>query len=68
AQSGWSAGRRWPGWGAGPAGPSCPDGYSLQAPASDPDALVCRRDGAPPPDPDPEPSPQAALDPTRRQY
>ncbi|MFD3574784.1 collagen-like protein [Streptomyces sp. NPDC058644] len=53
----------------GPAGPSCPDGYSLQAPASDPDALICRRDGAPPPDPDPEPSPQAAaLDPTRRQY
>lgn len=66
---------------AGPEGPSgkdgadgrdgqtCPDGYSLQAPADDPDALVCRRDGAPPPDPDPEPSPQAAaLDPTRREY
>lgn len=53
----------------GPAGPTCPDGYSLQAPASDPDALVCRRDGAPPPGPDPEPSPQAAaLDPTRREY
>lgn len=53
----------------GPAGPTCPDGYSLQAPASDPDALVCRRDGAPAPDPDPEPSPQgAALDPSRRQY
>ncbi|MGW9031013.1 collagen-like protein [Streptomyces sp. NPDC055722] len=33
----------------GPAGPSCPDGYSLQAPAYDPDALVCRRDGAPQP-------------------
>ncbi|MEV8124124.1 collagen-like protein [Streptomyces sp. NPDC085944] len=50
---------------AGPAGPAgkdgadgkdgrdgqtCPDGYSLQAPEWDPDALVCRRDGAPPPD------------------
>lgn len=47
----------------------CPDGYSWQAPADDPAALVCRRDGAPPPDPDPEPSPQAAaLDPTRREY
>lgn len=40
----------------GPAGPSCPDGYSLQPPPGDPDALVCRRDGAPPPH-DPEPSP-----------
>lgn len=38
----------------GPAGPSCPDGYSLQPPPGDPDALVCRRDGAP--DPEPEPS------------
>jgi hypothetical protein len=37
----------------GPAGPSCPDGYSLQAPSWDPDALVCRRDGAPPPSPSP---------------
>lgn len=64
---------------AGPEGPSgkdgadgrdgqtCPDGYSLQAPADDPDALICRRDSAP--DPEPEPSPQAAaLDPTRREY
>lgn len=53
----------------GPAGPSCPDGYSLQAPSWDPDALICRRDGAP----DPEPSDgsgllSAALDPYRRQY
>lgn len=53
----------------GPAGPACPDGYSLQAPSWDPDALVCRRDGAP----DPEPgngggSGLVALDPTRRQY
>ncbi|MEH0635379.1 collagen-like protein [Streptomyces bottropensis] len=50
-------------------GPTCPDGYSLQAPADDPDALICRRDGAPPPD---EPgngnNPLIALDPTRRQY
>lgn len=55
----------------GPAGPSCPDGYSLQAPSYDPDALVCRRDGAP----DPEPSNgngngvlSMGLDPNRRQY
>lgn len=34
---------------SGPPGPSCPDGYSLAAPAWDRDALVCRRDGAPPP-------------------
>ncbi|MEU6372299.1 collagen-like protein [Streptomyces sp. NPDC046909] len=26
-------------------GPACPDGYTLQVPASDPDALVCRRAG-----------------------
>lgn len=51
----------------GPAGASCPEGYSWQAPAGDPDALVCRRDGAPDPE---EPSgPQAAaLDPQRRVY
>jgi type II secretory pathway pseudopilin PulG len=35
-------------------GQTCPDGYSLQAPADDPDALVCRRDGAPAPSPDPQ--------------
>ncbi|MBE4790663.1 collagen-like protein [Streptomyces sp. NE06-02F] len=50
-------------------GQTCPNGYSLQAPADDPDALICRRDGAPQPD---EPgngnNPLAALDPTRRQY
>ncbi|MCP3820051.1 collagen-like protein [Streptomyces sp. A3M-1-3] len=34
----------------GPAGASCPEGYSWQAPRDDPDALVCRRDGAPPPE------------------
>lgn len=50
-------------------GQTCPDGYSLQAPAADPDALVCRRDAAPNDGSDDEPTPQAAgLDPTRRQY
>jgi hypothetical protein len=49
-------------------GQTCPDGYSLQAPADDPDALICRRDGAPPPDGQ-LPSPlAAALDPQRRLY
>jgi len=43
----------------GPAGPNCPDGYSLQAPSYDPDALVCRRDGAA--DPSPTPDPQSGL-------
>lgn len=51
----------------GPAGPMCPDGYSPQAPAYDPDALVCRRDGAPPPESPSSPQ-TAALDPQRRQY
>lgn len=50
-------------------GQTCPDGYSLQAPAYDPDALVCRRDGAPQPE---KKSggllSSGALDPTRRQY
>ena len=50
-------------------GQSCPSGYSLQAPAGDPDALICRRNGAP----DPEPTGgggllSVALDPQRRQY
>lgn len=54
----------------GPPGPACPDGYSVQAPSYDPDALVCRRGGAP----DPLPgkgdgrSGLLALDPSRRQY
>ena len=55
----------------GPAGPSCPDGYSLQAPDWDPDALVCRRDGAPGPSDGPGKSGglrSVALDPQRRQY
>ncbi|MEH0423109.1 collagen-like protein [Streptomyces sp. B21-083] len=53
---------------AGRDGQTCPDGYSLQAPADDPDALVCRRDGAPNPGSSDAPGPLAAgLDP-RRQY
>ncbi|MFK0151211.1 collagen-like protein [Streptomyces sp. NPDC090493] len=54
----------------GPAGPQCPDGYSLQTPSWDPDALVCRKDGAPQPE-EPSNSPTtlaAGLDPNRRQY
>ncbi len=49
-------------------GQTCPDGYSLQPPPDDPDALVCRRNGAPAPEPDPSPSPStpAALAPDRR--
>lgn len=52
-------------------GQSCPEGYSLQAPSWDADALVCRKNGAPEPE---EPGngggPQAvgALDPRRMQY
>jgi outer membrane murein-binding lipoprotein Lpp len=55
----------------GPPGPSCPDGYSLQAPSYDPDALVCRKDGAPQPGPGKGNGgvvSSAALDPQRRQY
>ncbi|GAA1283721.1 collagen-like protein [Streptomyces javensis] len=47
-------------------GQTCPDGYSLQPPPNDPDALVCRRNGAPAPEPDPSPSTPAALAPDRR--
>jgi len=53
----------------GAPGPACPDDYHQEAPPWDPDALVCRRDGAPQPD---EPSNGAraagALDPRRIQY
>lgn len=50
-------------------GQTCPDGYSLQAPSWDPDALVCRRDGAPEPEPtDDSGLLSMALDPYRRQY
>lgn len=50
-------------------GQTCPDGYSLQPPPGDPDALVCRRDAAPGGEGGDD-SPQAggALDPFRRQY
>lgn len=41
-------------------GQTCPDGYSLQPPPGDPDALVCRRDGAPPPS-SPSPGPSATT-------
>lgn len=50
----------------GPAGASCPDDYSWQTPKNDPDALVCRKDGAPPPDDGGILS--LGLDPYRRQY
>ena len=56
---------------AGPPGPACPDGYSLQAPEWDPDALVCRRDDTPPPSDEPGQGHgllSAALDPQRRLY
>lgn len=51
-------------------GQTCPDGYSLQTPSYDENALVCRKDGAPDPTPSDSPStPQAvALDPNRRVY
>ncbi|MGW0647905.1 collagen-like protein [Streptomyces umbrinus] len=50
-------------------GQDCPDGYSLQTPSYDPDALVCRKDGAPDPEPDNRGSLlSAGLDPQRRQY
>lgn len=55
----------------GEPGPACPDGYHQEAPSWDPDALVCRKDGAPPPD---EPGSGSgaraagALDPRRIQY
>jgi len=55
---------------SGDPGPDCPDGYSLQAPSWDEDALVCRRDGAPEPSEEPGDSGSQALglDPQRRQY
>lgn len=44
-------------------GQTCPSGYSLQPPPSDPDALVCRRDGAPAvPGPTTSPAAYALLD------
>ncbi|MFE2712202.1 collagen-like protein [Streptomyces mirabilis] len=48
-------------------GQTCPDGYSLQAPSYDPDALVCRKNGAPDPGGSGTPTPLAAgLDPRRK--
>lgn len=52
----------------GPAGQSCEDGYSWQTPSYDPDARVCRRDGAPDPSESPPPSALPGLDPRRLQY
>lgn len=49
-------------------GQTCPDGYSLQPPADDPDALICRRDGAPQPTPDRPGLLSLGMDPYRRQY
>ncbi|MFD6968395.1 collagen-like protein [Streptomyces sp. NPDC059949] len=49
-------------------GQPCPDGYTLQPPPSDPDALICRRTAAPPPTQEPAPTSPVALDPFRRQY
>jgi hypothetical protein len=49
-------------------GQTCPDGYSLQAPSYDPDALVCRRDGAPDPSPSESSPLSLALDPRRLRY
>ncbi|MFB7594278.1 collagen-like protein [Streptomyces sp. NPDC056160] len=40
-------------------GQTCPDGYTLQVPSWDPDALVCRHDGAPQPSA-PSPSPTSS--------
>ncbi len=52
-------------------GQTCPDGYSLQTPADDPDALVCRKNGADDPSPTDSPTPSSlavGLDPNRRFY
>lgn len=45
----------------GEPGPNCPEGYSLQPPPWDEDALVCRRDGAPPPSEPTDPPPNGLL-------
>lgn len=45
----------------GDPGPACPDGYHLEAPSYDKDALVCRRDGAADPSPTPEPQGHGLL-------
>lgn len=50
----------------GPPGQSCPDGYSWQTPDYDPNAKVCRRDGAPQPEPSQTSTPPAILSDRRR--
>jgi hypothetical protein len=52
----------------GTPGPACPDGYHLEAPSWDRNALVCRKDGAPPDNETPPSPPAVALDPQRKQY
>lgn len=47
-------------------GQSCPEGYSWQTPDYDPDAKVCRRDGAPPPSQNPGGPNVLGLAPDRR--
>ena len=52
-------------------GQTCPDGYSLQPPKDDPDALICRRDAEEEPAPGPLKSRTSlllGLDPARRIY
>lgn len=49
-------------------GQSCEDGYSWQTPDYDPDARICRKDGAPQPSPDKPGLLSLGLDPQRRQY
>ncbi|MGW1892156.1 collagen-like protein [Streptomyces sp. NPDC002004] len=49
-------------------GQSCPDGYSWQTPSYDPDAKVCRKDGAPQPEKKQGGLLSMGLDPQRRQY
>ncbi|MFE0329084.1 collagen-like protein [Streptomyces sp. NPDC058960] len=50
----------------GPPGQSCPDGYSWQTPDYDPDAKVCRKDGAPQPEPSNSSTPPVILSDRRR--
>jgi hypothetical protein len=52
---------------AGRDGQTCPDGYELQAPAYDENALVCRKDDTPTDEPEPS-SPLAAGIWFRREY
>ncbi|MFH9208999.1 collagen-like protein [Streptomyces albidoflavus] len=47
-------------------GQTCPNGYALQAPSWDSDALVCRKDGAPDPNPPSAPAPSVLGLPAER--